>query len=599
MCGIAGLINLSGRLHKEQLEELTKKMMGSFEYRGPNDWGVWGDPTGTCALSQCRLSIIDLSPTGHQPMVHDATGSAITFNGEIYNYRELRPALTSKGYQFKGASDTEVLLAGLVEHGADYVNALDGMFAFGHYDARTKTLTLARDIFGEKPLYCARTKDWFAFASELHALTILPGFDTRISLDSITTYLALQYLPAPSTIYQSAFKLPPAHTLQLTMDGHEVIKPYFRFKASAQKSGTRSMDDLADELESILVNTIQTRLISDVPLGAFLSGGVDSSTVVALASKLSNSPIKTFSIGFEGSADSEHLMARDMAAHLKTNHLDQVLPLDALALGRHIAEVLDEPNGDTSCLPTWILSKMTRQHVTVALSGDGGDELFGGYGRYLRTLEDAEANASNPEWNVGEAYYSPRILVFGDAAITKFIGHMPDKTASLLTSLRHQLNAPDLPILQRLRETDIQNYMPGAVLPKVDRMSMQHALEVRAPLLGRKVADFAMQMAAEDLCTASQSKKVLKHLAARYIPRTWLDRPKMGFGLPLQGWGGQELAQAVEELLTDGSCCLNKWIDSDAIHRFLNYHRQTPGTYQLWEVFILELWLRSHLHHAA
>lgn len=599
MCGIAGLINLSGRLSRETMKDLATKMCGSFDYRGPDDWGVWVDPTGTCALSQQRLSIIDLSPAGHQPMIHENSSSALTFNGEIYNYLELRAELSAKGHRFKSTSDTEVLLAGLVEEGIDFVDKLDGMFAFGHFDPRTKTLLLARDIFGEKPLYCARTKDWFAFASELHALSILPGFDLRITLDSITTFLALQYMPAPYTIYQGAFKLPPAHSLQLTIDGHEIIRPYFKFKASAQQTGTRPLDDLADELEAILDDTIRTRLVSDVPLGAFLSGGVDSTTVVALASKHLNRPIQTFSIGFEGSDESEHLQAREMAMHLNTEHYDQVLPLNAIELGRHIASVLDEPNGDTSCLPTWILSRMTRKRVTVALSGDGGDELFGGYGRYARTLEDAEQNQGNPDWSVANNYYSPRILVFGDSAIKKFIGHVPDKTADILAMLRRPLDQTNLPVLNRLRETDIHNYMPGAVLPKVDRMSMQHALEVRAPLLGRKVADFAMQMAADDLCTTDQTKRVLKQVAARHIPRDWLDRPKKGFGLPLQGWGGDELTAAVSGLLSDTSCCLRKWIDKDAFDRFIDYHRKTPSTYQLWEVYILELWLRSHLHRAA
>lgn len=599
MCGIAGIINLSGKMSQRELLDLATKMSGSFDYRGPDDWGTWIDPSGYCAFAQRRLSILDLSSAGHQPMIHEKTGAAITFNGEIYNYRELKNDLIAKGHVFQSATDTEVLLAGLIEEGCDFINKIDGMFAFAYFDPRQKKIILSRDIFGEKPLYCARTKDWFAFASELHALTILPDFDARISLDTITTFLALQYVPAPHTIYHGAFKLPPAHTLELTSDGHEIIKPYFKFKASPLQTSNRSLDDLADELEAILQDTIRTRLISDVPLGAFLSGGVDSSTVVALASKQLNTRIKTFSIGFEGSEDSEHLEARAMAEHLGTDHHDQVLPLDAVELGRHIASVLDEPNGDTGCLPTWILSRMTRRHVTVALSGDGGDELFGGYWRYLRTLQDSEANKGNPEWGVGKTYYSPRIMVFGDSAINKFIGHIPDKTADILDMMRKPLDLTDLPIIQRLRETDIQYYMPGAVLPKVDRMSMQHALEVRAPLLGRKVADFAMRMAGDDLCTATETKRVLKQVAARYIPRAWLDRQKKGFGIPLQGWGGDQLYNAVNTLLHDEYCCLKKWIDTPSIERFLAYHQQTPVTYQLWEIYILELWFRSHLHRAA
>lgn len=599
MCGIAGIVALHKSLSPDRLRELATKMSESIKHRGPDDWGVWLSPDGRCALSQRRLSIIDLTPAGHQPMVHPATGSAITFNGEIYNYIELRKEQEAKGHRFIGLSDTEVLLKGLIDDGTAIINKLDAMFAFGFYDNRNSSLLLARDNFGEKPLYYTKTKDYFAFASELSALTLLPDFDPTITIDALATYLSLQYLPAPQTIYSNANKLPPAHTLLLTADGDVKTARYYTFRASIEQSSNRTLDDMADELEAILIETVKARLISDVPLGAFLSGGVDSSIIVAMAQKAASKPIKTFSIGFDGSAESEHLEARQMAMHLQTDHYDKVLSLNALETGQQIASLLDEPNGDTSCLPVYLLSEITRQHVTVALSGDGGDELFGGYGRYPRTLQDAEANSGNPAWSIANNYYSPRILVFGDSAIQKFLGFIPDQTKNVLTALRAPLDDTRLPILQRLRETDIQNYMPGAVLAKVDRMSMQHALEVRAPFLGRKVADFASQMAANDLCTATDTKIVLKHLAARYIPREWLDRPKKGFGLPIQGWGGQELTQRVASLIGGDDCCLAKWIDRAARQRFLAFHQQTPITYQLWEIYILELWLRANIHRAA
>jgi asparagine synthase (glutamine-hydrolysing) len=598
MCGIAGFINLSGRVSPDAMGGLVKRMADSFAHRGPDDSGVWVDPGGFCAFSHRRLSIIDLSPGGHQPMLH-ANGSALTFNGEIYNYQDLRANLGTRGHKFHSTSDTEVLLAGLVDEGKAFVKRLDAMFAFGAFDPARKSLLLARDIFGEKPLYYAQTADWFAFASELQALTLLPGFDAAIDPHRIAAYLALQYLPAPLTIYNKAQKLPPGHTLMLTEDGRVTIERFFHFSASPQQTGARSLDDLADELEHVVSASVKTRMLSDVPLGAFLSGGVDSSTVVALARRYSKQPIQTFSIGFEGSADSEHEQARAMAAHLGTNHHDKILQLDALELGRHISGVLDEPNGDTSCLPTWILSRMTREHVTVALSGDGGDELFGGYGRYLNTLRDAAEHAGDASWRPGQAYYSNRILIFPDQTLEKFIGFLPEATKNLLAALRAPLDLTDKPLLQRLRETDIENYMPGAVLAKVDRMSMQHALEVRAPLLGRGVADFAMRMAADDLCVPGHSKRVLKQLAARSIPRAWLDRPKMGFGMPISGWGGAELAAEVSKLLLTPECRLAAWIAPERLKRFAEYHQKTPGTYQLWTVFVLELWLRDHPGHPA
>ena len=597
MCGIAGFINLSDRFKTEEMRQIANRMADSFKHRGPDDSGVWVDPSGYCAFAHRRLSIIDLSPSGHQPMIHAPTGTAITFNGEIYNYKELRATLEAEGVKFHGTSDTEVLLAGLEREGEAFINKLDGMFAFAYFDPRTHTITLARDIFGEKPLYYARTKDWFAFASELNALTSLPDFDSAIGLDRLTTYLALQYLPSPKTIYNNANKLPPGHVLKLSPNSEEQLSRHFRFKASAQQTGMRSLNDLADELEVILDESVRSRLVSDVPLGAFLSGGVDSSLVSALASKHLQLPLQTFSIGFEGSADSEHEQARAMAQHLQTNHRDQILPLDALTLGEHIATVLDEPNGDTSCLPTWILSRLARKHVTVALSGDGGDELFGGYGRYQSTMQEAAKGGS--DWQAGTAYYSPRILVYGDRAIEKFVGFVPEQTKRFLAELRRDVDQSELPLLQRMRETDIENYMPGAVLAKVDRMNMQHALEVRAPYLSRAVTQFAMQMAADDLCTVDLSKRVLKEVAARYIPREWLERPKKGFGLPIQGWGGTELTETVAQLLFDPECKLGQWLDKDHRKRFIDYHRQTPQTYQLWAVFILENWLRSHVHQAA
>jgi len=532
-------------------------------------------------------------------MVEASTNSAITYNGEIYNYLELRTQLLKTGHNFHSGSDTEVLFKGLQTEGEALITKLDGMFAFGYFNAENKTLLLVRDNFGEKPLYYSQTDDWFAFASELNALSTLPGFDAGINRHRIATYLALQYLPAPLSIYNSTHKLPPGHMLSLEPNGIISIKRYFHFSASPLQTSKRTLDDLADELEHILSSTVKKSMVSDVPLGAFLSGGVDSSTVVALAQKYSPQPIKTFSIGFAGSASSEHEQARAMAAHLDTEHHEQIISLDALELGHHISCVLDEPNGDTSCLPTWILSRMTRKHVTVAISGDGGDELFGGYGRYQRILQEEIQHSHNASWFPSKAYYSNLIMIFSDQAVEKFIGSVPEMTHLLLSAMRTPLESRLKPLLQRLRETDIQNYLPGAVLAKVDRMSMQHSLEVRAPLLGRQVADFAMKMSANDLCTADQSKRVLKHLAARYIPHEWLNRPKMGFGLPVTDWADNELAIGVSKLLLEPDCRLSSWIEPQKLKRFVDFHLKTPVTYQLWSVFVLELWLRQHASYAT
>lgn len=601
MCGIAGLINIKGRLDKETMRHLATQMAGTLAHRGPDDQGVWVSDDGFCALTQRRLAILDLTAAGHQPMIDAASGQALTFNGEIYNFKRLRTALEDKGARFHSHSDTEVLLQGLVLEGDSFIDKLDGMFAFAVYAPKTQKITLARDLFGEKPLYYTWTEDLFAFASELHALSFLPGFDNSITLDRIATYLALQYLPAPQTIYPAAFKLPPGHKITVGAAPQAQPAPFARFEARGPQQGERDLDDLADELEALLFASVKDRLVSDVSLGAFLSGGVDSSLVVALAQKSlrdENAPsLRTFSIGFEGSEESEHEQARAMAAHLGTNHTDRVLRLQALQTGRHIAKVLDEPLGDSSCLPVWILAELTRQHVTVALSGDGSDELFGGYTRYLRTLQDSAAGGA--DYNAGTNYYSPRCMILHDAAIEKFLGYIPAETAAVLAGLRAPLTLQTKPLLHRLRETDVQNYMPGAVLAKVDRMSMQHALEVRAPFLGREVADFAMRMAADDLCTTDQTKRLVKHLCARHVPRPWLDQPKKGFGLPTKGWGGGELTEELARLFQEPDCRLRQWISAERLERFIAFHRATPAVYQLWTVFILELWLRAHPHKAA
>jgi len=591
MCGIAGLLDLSGRFDRQTMSDLAKRMADSLAHRGPDDAGVWVDPSGFCALSHRRLSIVDLSPGGHEPMIH-TSGSAVTFNGEIYNYRALREELIAKGHTFHTESDTEVLLAGLAEEGAHIVNKLDAMFAFAWFDPRRKTLILARDPFGEKPLYYAFTKDWFAFASELQALTLLPDFDAAIDHHRIASYLALQYVPAPLSIYKNAHKLPPGHILSLTAGKSLSIERYFHFSAQPHASKA-SLDQLVDELEDILSTTVRSRLMSDVPLGAFLSSGVDSPTVVALAMRHVKTPIKTFSIGFTDGDDSEHAEARAIAAHLGTDHHEEILSADAFSIRHEIPRILDEPNADSSCMPLWMIARLARRDVTVALSGDGGDELFGGYGRYQAILQ--QGAAQKPGWSAGDAYYSAAIMIFPDASLEKFIGPLPAETKTLLHEMRAPLDRADKDLLHRLRETDVENYLPGAVLAKVDRMSMRHSLEVRAPLLGRRVADFAMRMMAANLCTPDTSKRVLKHLAARYLPRAWLERPKKGFGIPTTAsWGGKIMADEIATLLTGPDCRLAAWFPPENLKRFAAYHKKTPVNAHMWAVFVLEQWLRHH-----
>jgi len=599
VCGIAGIVSKDAGLAPSDLANLAKMMADCMPYRGPDDSGAWVSPDGRCALSHRRLSIIDLSASGHQPMVSDDGQSAIAFNGEIYNFLEIRYELESQGERFKTQSDTEVLLSLIREWGTKWLPKLDAMFAFGYYDSRNRELILARDAFGEKPLYYVETDRYFAFASELHALARLPGFDCHIDLDTVATYLSFQYVPAPNTIYQRANKLSPGCFLRLKPSAVPIVERYFQFKTGSVRTSKRSLDDLADELEAILVTALRRRLISDVPLGAFLSGGVDSSTVAALITKKLGVALKTFSIGFAGQPDSEHLDAAAIAQHLGTEHHEQVLQGYSLELGRHIGSVLDEPNGDSSCLPTYLVSRHARETVTVAISGDGGDEMFGGYGRYFATVdEDARIRSGILNlgwWSPGAAYISSRLLVFRDQDIEMLFGEVPKGLADLLGGLRKQLNKDSRPLLNVLRELDANTYLAGAVLAKVDRMSMQHSLEVRTPFLGIEVAKFAADLAADDCYEHGQGKLVLKRVASRYLPAEWLARPKRGFGLPPHVWNKEHILPLVRPLLLTPDSRLGAWIDRKRMTTFLDNQNGEFSAYACWHLFILEIWLRTHL----
>jgi asparagine synthase (glutamine-hydrolysing) len=599
MCGIAGVIDKTGRLGRERVAALADAMATLMRHRGPDDAGVWVSTDGRVGLSHRRLSIIDLSAAGHQPMASADGRKQIVFNGEIYNFQELRAEMEGVGDRFATRTDTEVLLKLLERDGTAALDRLDGMFAFALFDEARGEMLLSRDIFGEKPLYYTDTPDYFAFASELSALTLLPGFDARIDSLTIMRFLAFQYVPAPETIYRSVRKLPPGCWLSRDAAGAITIERYWQFRTGAAEASRRPVADLADELEAILQRSVRRRLVSDVPSGAFLSGGVDSSVVVALAARMAGEPIKTFSIGFEGFAESEHLDAAEMARAIGTEHHEKLLRPDVVSLADTIARVLDEPNADTSCLPTYLLSAFAREKVTVALSGDGGDELFGGYGRYFATVEEGRRKAAEGGmewWTPGTAYWSSRILVFPAEELNALAGGVPPEFARELDALRGALDTDTRPLINRLREMDAAHYMPGAVLAKVDRMSMQSSLEVRAPLIGREVADFAATLAADDCYAAGQGKLVLKAVGQRYLPPDWLARPKRGFGLPMGLWGAETLLPAARRLLLAEDSRLAAWIPRPMLEAYLNRQAREFSAYRTWSLLLLESWLRHHPH---
>ncbi|KXW55833.1 asparagine synthase (glutamine-hydrolyzing) [Ferrovum sp. PN-J185] len=598
MCGIAGIYSGSPRIENiKRYSIIVRKMTDRMVHRGPDASGIYSDNIGCCTLGHRRLSIIDTSDAGRQPMHWNKGEWTISFNGEIYNFQELKSELQAKGIVFQGRTDTEVLLAGLVVWGEHILERLDGMFAFAAYHQPTKNLILARDPFGEKPLYYLKTQDGvFAFASELQCLEIIPGFSAEVCPDAMSELLMFQYIGAPRTIYRNVHKLSPGHYMKI--NGNNVtIKRYFKFEPGVHDQFSASREYLVDQLEDILVRSLKRRLISDVPLGAFLSGGVDSSTVCALVRHKLNIPLQTFSIGFAGDTESEHLIARQLAKHLGTEHRDQIVTPSSMEFLVEAGSFLDEPNADSSCMPTYLLSGFARKHVTVALSGDGGDELFGGYSRYFQTLKNHEEQRNGDiGWSAGKSYYySNRILVFSPEQLAQLFGFIPTASAEHVKRLISEVDINRWGLLNRLRATDVENYLPGAVLPKVDRMSMQHSLEVRTPFLNVELARFAERLPIEYLGNSGRGKLLLREVAYRYLPREIIDLPKKGFGLPLNSdWGKLQLVSALRESLGDDTL-LGNWLGSKRVKHFVDTQSSENGfsIYQTWSVVMLSNWLRN------
>jgi asparagine synthase (glutamine-hydrolysing) len=600
MCGITGLWQAKKRVFsREAAIALVNAMNDSVAHRGPDAEGVWSDPEGRCVLGQRRLSIIDTSDAGRQPFASSDGRWWITFNGEIYNFQELRRDLEAAGVRLRGRTDTEVLLEAVVLWGTETLQRLDGMFAFAAYDQLSHTLLLARDPFGEKPLYyTVLPGGGLAFASELQALELLPGFDATVDIDAVAELLTFQYIGAPRSIYSSVLKLPPAHWMQISPHGEQHIERYFAFRPGSTGYTRRKRADLVDELEDILSRSVKRRLIADVPLGAFLSGGVDSSTVCALVRRKLRLPLQTFSTGFANAPESEHETARSFAELLGTEHHEQVIDPHAADFLGSIGSILDEPNADSSCLPVHLLSGFARETVTVALSGDGGDELFGGYGRYFSMLEDQAAKTPEElrEWCPGDSYYGPRILVSDESGLLELFGFVPSGLGRHLCRLRADIDGTGRQLLRQMRQTDADNYMPGAVLPKVDRMSMRHALEVRSPYLNVELARFAEKLPDDALVADGRGKVLLRELAYRYLPRELINLPKQGFGLPMTDWGRTSLLNAAAGLLEAEDCRALPLFGRDGIGRFMTRQRRPGGffPYQVWALATLESWLRHH-----
>jgi asparagine synthase (glutamine-hydrolysing) len=568
-------------------------MTAVIAHRGPDGDGHWVDAAAGVALGHRRLAIIDLSPTGYQPMLSADGRFVVTYNGELYNRAEMAAEL---GVNWRGTSDTEVLVEAIAHFGIDgALERANGLFAFAAYDTRNQILHLARDRLGIKPLYYTRQAGLFAFASELRSLHAIAGLALTIDLGAAASYLRYGCVPAPRCIYRDVDKLLPGCRLEVTRAG-QTSRTYWDHAAIARTNqnalDTRPDADIDAELHDLLFDAVKRQMVSDVPLGAFLSGGIDSSTVVALMQRASPRPVRTFSIGFNEQAFNEAADARRVAEHLGTDHTELILTAaDALALIPKLPAIYDEPFADSSQLPTYLVSTLARQHVTVALSGDGGDETFAGYVRYLgvdqlwrsarcvpRLLRHVAAGAigllSADAWDqvakplpcrwkpthVGDKIRKGAAALTEDGPLGMYrrLTSLTPEPEQFLIGARE---APDavarlgdqtagLDTVSQLRLLDMLTYLPDDILTKVDRASMAVGLEVRVPLIDHRVVEFAWHLSPARLIAKGKGKRPLRAVLERYVPRDLVERPKMGFGIPLANWLRGPLRPWAEDLLS-------------------------------------------------
>jgi len=640
MCGIAGLLDPTAAA----LPALGQ-MLERLAHRGPDDSGIWRDDTCGMSLGHRRLSIIDLSPAGHQPMASASGRYVLTYNGEIYNHADLRRELDSAGVRmaWQGSSDTETLLATIDAWGIESaVERCNGMFAFALWDRQRRHLVLARDRMGEKPLYFGWVAGRFAFASELKAFARLPGWAPRMHVPAVTTFLRTGYVHGFESAVTGIYRLPPGCLLQLSLDElHRPrddawlagqLKPYWSLPtvmADGLSQPIHDADEAAGQLETLLREAVAMRMMADVPLGAFLSGGIDSSLVTALMQAQSTRPVRTFSIGFHEPRFDEAPFARAVARHLGTDHTEfYVDAQSALDLVPTLAEGFDEPFADFSQLPTLLVSRLARQHVTVALTGDGGDELFAGYQRYfaiqklwrvLRWLPSPLRRAAGmtcmaaarslpltgdagPSGSMafrlsrlGERLAVPNI----DAMRLSFIGGTGHAriaradTGKLSTPFAHTtLYEP----LRQVMFGDQGDYLPDDILFKVDRAAMAHSLETRVPLLDQRVVALSWRLATPLLIADGKGKQPLRHILGKYVPHELFDRPKQGFAPPMDDWLRGPLREWAETRLSDGALLELPMVNAAEARNLWKAHidGRINAAYVLWNVLMLADWRELH-----
>lgn len=651
MCGIAGFIDHTNRF---DWHDCLAEMTGALTHRGPDASGIWFDPQEGVALGHRRLSIVDLSAGGSQPMRSACGRYVIVFNGEVYNHGEIRSELETVcgASSWRGHSDTEVILAAVASWGVEAaIKRFVGMFAIALWDGRERLLHLVRDRIGEKPLYYGFMGETFLFASELKALRAHPAWRGEIDRDALCLYLRHNYIPSPYSIHRGIRKLLPGTILTLKLGPGWLSSaqpmqpiPYWRLQdcaASGEKAPFAGSEaEAVDRLDELLRDAVSHQMMADVPLGAFLSGGVDSSAIVALMQAQSPRPVRTFTIGFDEKGYNEAHHAKEVARHLGTDHTElYVRPTDTLSVIPRLPELYDEPFADASQIPTFLVSQLTRQHVTVGLSGDGGDELFAGYNRYLWVRRIWNKIGWIPRWMRGAAASSLLAIdpdtwdsLFRNAATLlpsrfdlrtpgdklhklagvldvkdardmyyRLVSHWGDPAQVVLggreplTALTAGSAGGDLrDFTQTMMALDTLTYLPDDILVKVDRAAMGESLETRVPFLDHRVIEFAWRLPMSMKIKHGQSKWILRQVLNRYVPQSLIDRPKAGFGIPIDSWLRGPLRDWCEDLLDekhlkeegffDPGPIRKRWLEHQSGHRNWQYH--------LWSILMFQCWLR-------
>ena len=649
MCGFAGISFLAESYRRQ--EGVVRTMADSLSHRGPDDVGVWISQEDGIALSHRRLSVIDVSPAGHQPMISHSDRYVIVLNGEIYNHTALKNELSTYDIAWRGHSDTEVLLAAIDYWGvATALRKAVGMFAFALWDRKDQSLILARDRFGEKPLYYGWQGDTFLFGSELKALCKHPSFKSEINHEVVPLYLRKGYIPSPLSIWKGIYKLNPGTFLRLDHPVPGMLPDPVQFwsLSEAALKGVSSPfigsdDDALAELERVLSGAVNKQMVADVPLGAFLSGGIDSTTVVALMQAQSSRPVNTFSIGFHEAGYNEATHAKAVAKHLGTDHTElYVNSKDVLAVIPKLPRLYDEPFSDSSQIPTFLVSEMARRHVTVSLSGDGGDELFGGYNRYFKTKQWWHKVRRAPLWTRRLAAHGLMSVRSGDwdrverflASISRsetrwsnlshkimrlsgvldvndtsslyrhFTTHWPHPDEILINGREPSTFVTQPPInldsaVEQMMALDTLTYLPDDILVKVDRAAMAVGLETRVPMLDLHVVEFAWSLPLSMKIRNGQGKWLLRQVLYKYVPKELIERPKVGFGVPLDRWLRGPLRDWAESLLNEDRLRQEGFFNPAPIrHKWVEHlSGKRNWQYDLWDVLTFQAWLEQEQSH--